>query len=207
MTKEPLRFKEAFTEGWQVVNKQFGYFFLLILALTAVQLVETGIEKLLAASGWGYADLMGYALGFVVQMVMTLAFIAACVGVVAGQQPKARDLWKPGQALEFVIASALALIITALGLLFLVVPGLVAMSRLSQIQFLILEQDLSAVEALKASYALTDGYTVPLLGFIILQVLAVTAGLLAFGVGVVIAFPVCCVASVSVYRQLTAQAV
>lgn len=74
--------------------------------------------------------------------------------------------------------------------------------RLSFTEFIVMDQGLMPVDALKASYRMTDGKFGLLVRFYILAVGVMLLGLLALVVGLVVAIPVCALAFANAYRTL-----
>lgn len=71
------------------------------------------------------------------------------------------------------------------GLLLLIVPGLVAMVRLSFTPYLIVDRELGPLDAVKASWEATSGHGWSLFGLLLVSILILLGGLLLLIVGVV----------------------
>lgn len=85
-----------------------------------------------------------------------------------------------------VLAGLIKSIIIIFGFLMLVVPGVIFACRLSFVSYLIIDEKMEALEALKASWAMTKGHGWTIFGMFWLAVLIVIAGLLCLILGVFI---------------------
>ena len=85
-----------------------------------------------------------------------------------------------------VIARLVTGIIIIIGLIMLIVPGIIFACRLAFVPYLVIDQKMEAMEALKASWAMTKGHgwTIFFMGF--LAFFIVIAGLIVFFFGVII---------------------
>lgn len=76
--------------------------------------------------------------------------------------------------------------IIAIGLIFLVVPGVILACRLAFVRYLVMDKKLEPVEAVEASWRMTRGHANSIFFMGSLAVLG--AGLICFGVGVIPAY-------------------
>lgn len=80
-----------------------------------------------------------------------------------------------------------------------------ALTRLSFANSLIMEQGTGVVEACQASWRMTRGHVIGLLGYYVLLYLVGIAGLAAYGVGLFVALPLVSLAQASAYLHATGQ--
>jgi hypothetical protein len=83
-----------------------------------------------------------------------------------------------------VLAGLIKGIIIGIGFIMFIVPGIIFACRLAFVQYLIIDEKMEALEALKASWAMTRGHGWTIFGMFWLAFLIVIAGLavLIFGV-------------------------
>lgn len=86
-----------------------------------------------------------------------------------------------------VFANLLVATIIGFGIMLLVIPGIIFACKLSFVPYLVVDKKMDAVEAVKKSWEMTGGYTmlIFLMGFF--TIFVVIFGLIAFGVGIVVA--------------------
>ena len=85
-----------------------------------------------------------------------------------------------------VIAGLVVAIVVVLGLLMLIVPGIIFACRLTFVPYLIIDEKMEAMEALKTSWAMTKGHGWTIFGMALLAILIVIAGLIVLFFGVII---------------------
>jgi hypothetical protein len=93
-------------------------------------------------------------------------------------------------------------LILLLGTLLFIVPGIVLALGLWPAFLLVLEDDLEPIEALKAAWALTDGHKAELFVLAIANMVLMIAGLLVFGIGVLVAGPITQLVWVAAYEEM-----
>ncbi len=76
--------------------------------------------------------------------------------------------------------------------------------RLMFVQYLVVDKELGPVAAVKGSFAITKGHVMSLLGFGVMSFLVAILGVLALVVGLFAAIPVISLATVYVYRKISA---
>ena len=87
--------------------------------------------------------------------------------------------------LNVVLAHILVIGIVAIGVILLIVPGIIFACRLAFVPYLVVENKLEPVEAVKKSWKMTAGFTGTIFLLGLLAVPLVIAGLLCMGVGVI----------------------
>lgn len=82
------------------------------------------------------------------------------------------------------------------------IPGIILAIKLFFFDYFIVDQDLGAVESLKASFRLTKGRLLKLLAFFLAVVLINFGGVLLLGIGLLFTMPVSFLATAYVYKKL-----
>lgn len=102
---------------------------------------------------------------------------------------------------------ALAKIITGglifLGFILLIIPGIYMASRLYLAEFFVVDQKMTAIEAISASWEVTKGHVWQIIGIWFLSVGIILLGALALGVGLLWAVPTVKLAQAMLYKKLT----
>lgn len=146
------------------------------------------------------ANLVNLALSALIVMGAIAFFLGA------HDNPEGVDysaLWHPTPYWKFFATSILTSLAVTLGLFLLIVPGLIAMVLFMFSTFLVIDRALGPFEAMKASMELTKGNRWPLFGFIVLTALIIFLGVLALGVGLLVAVPIVLLATAYAYRLLS----
>jgi len=88
--------------------------------------------------------------------------------------------------LNAVFASLLVGVIVVFGLILLIVPGIIFACKLAFTPYLVVDRKMDAIEAIKTSWRMTDGYAWNVFFIGLLAIPIGIAGLLALGVGIIV---------------------
>lgn len=193
--------------GWEAFKRRPWFFVgamaIVVVANIAASIVSGAVDAVTGGSVEEptlIGNLVSYVLGILISMGMTAFFLAA------HDNPDGVEyaaLWHPKPFWNFFAASVLASLAVGIGLVMLIVPGLIAMVLFMFTTLLVIDRGLGPIDALKESVRITQGYRWPLFGLILLLALIIFVGVLALGVGVLVAGPVAGLAYVHAYRMLT----
>ncbi len=154
----------------------------------------------------GYISIAFSALAGLVMMLfffyMAGGFVTLALKAARGQQTGFGDLFSGGRFLgRFFVASIVGGIVIGIGLALCMVPGYILMYGLSLAAFLIVDQDLSGVDALKRSWEMTKGHKVTIFLYNLLMglVFMVASGC---ALGVFIAVPMAVIGNAYVYLRI-----
>jgi uncharacterized membrane protein len=144
---------------------------------------------------------VGMAISFFVSMGETAFFLKAERDA---QTTRLEDLWHPRPFWAFAGATLLSGAIVLLGFVLLIVPGIIASVLLMFVGYLVIDQGLRPVAAIKESVRLTKGnrWRLFLLSLAIIGINIL--GLLALVVGLLVSVPVSFLATAHAYRLLSA---
>ena len=102
-----------------------------------------------------------------------------------------------------VLASLLTGIIIAFGLILLIVPGIIFACKLAFTPYLVVERKMEVIEAIKTSWSMTDGHAWKVFGIALLAIPICIAGLLLFGVGIILSIMWVSLAFASLYHAVS----
>lgn len=139
-----------------------------------------------------------------IQLFLTLGFTKIMLLLIQDEYVEVADMFNNFRPfLSYFVASFLYGIAVALGTLLLVIPGIFIAIRFQFYPYLILEEDLSSFIALQKSYNLSQNLTLELLLLGIVIIAINIAGMLFFGIGIVLTYPLTTMATAIVYKSLT----
>lgn len=195
--------EESLKFGWQKTKTHSMLLFQVLLTLFALNVVSSIVQNSLKDTAIG--TLASLAL-LVAGIILGIGFLNISLKIAKGEAavyrdivPKAKVVW------EVFLASLIAGIITVVGLIFLVIPGIYFALRFSMVRFAVLEGS-SVMDSFGTSTKLTDGSKLKLLGFIIVICLLNILGAIALLVGLLITIPTTMIAFTHVYLKLKAHA-
>ena len=206
-----LSIKECLSFAWATFKSRPWIFvqaglllFLVNIAVNLVQtMLESGSESNTGALVFVFGALsiiIGMAVSFLVSMGETAFFLRAHD---ATADVRIKDLWHPQPFWKFVGTSLLAGIIILLGFVLLIVPGIIAGIMLMFVGYLVIEEKLGPIDALKKSAALTKGNRWKLFQLALLALGLNILGFLALLVGLFVSVPVSFLMTVHAYRTLS----
>lgn len=105
--------------------------------------------------------------------------------------------------LNAVLASLLTGIIIVLGLIFFIIPGIIFACKLAFTPYLIVDRKMEVIEAIKTSWRMTDGHALEVFGIALLAIPVCIAGLLLFGVGIILSIMWINLAFASLYHSVS----
>ncbi len=179
--------RQAWTNMWSAFWILLGLTVIVVVASIAGQpgsflSEEAGWQMQLA---WG---LFGLAMSVFVIGPLTLGLVKAHLAVTRGQKPAFDDLgYGFSRYLDAVLVTLLSFLIIAAGFILLIIPGIYLAVKLMFTTQRFVDDELSPVEAIKASWADTQGRWWRTFGLALLSIPLFIAGLLALGVGVLVA--------------------
>ncbi|NGP87624.1 hypothetical protein [Fodinibius halophilus] len=138
------------------------------------------------------------------QVFLSLGFIKIMLQLAQDKYVEVVDMFNNFRTfLSYFVASFLYGIAVILGLFLLVVPGIYIYVRFQFYPYIIIEEEVSAFTALKKSFFLSQSLTLELF---LLQLVVITLnllGILLFGVGIVITYPLTTMATAIAYKSIT----
>lgn len=181
----------AYGLGWRRLKKSFLDLFLIIVIVAAVYVPLGMIESLDGRETPGGVLLKMFSFAYLVLLLMPLDTGASWVFLkgVRGEKIDVQDMFSVFENyVNVVLAGLLAGAIIGLGMVFLLVPGIIFACRLAFVRYLVMERKLEPVEAVKESWRMTRGHANQIFLTGVLAFFVFIAGLLCFGVGVIVSW-------------------
>jgi uncharacterized membrane protein len=159
------------------------------------------------SAGFGAASIAVLALGglvlFVVIGAIQSAYLGALLDIANGQPVAIGSFFKPRNVGSVVLAAVIVGVLTSIGYALCVLPGLVVAIFTIFTTILIVDRNLSPIDAIKASIDIVKANFVQvLLAWLIIGVIT-TVGAIVCGIGLIVALPVAALFLVYTYRKLS----
>lgn len=205
-----LSVKGSLKHGWNTFKSRPWIFvqvgILLFLVNIVMNLVQTVLEQGGEQSGdiaallFGLISLiLGVGVSFLISMGETAFFLRAHT---KPESVSIKDLWHPHPFWKFVGASLLAGLMILAGLILLIVPGIIVGLMVSFVGYIVIDEKLGPINAVKRSMALTKGSRWKLFQLALATIVLNVLGFLALLVGLFVTIPVSFIAMVHAYRTL-----
>jgi hypothetical protein len=194
---------EAFSVGWSVFKEQ-KFILIAVLILTTIIGVTIGfLGNILLVNNQTLVYIVVNIISWVWQTIAGIAVINILLRAYDKKSIRFSDLFsKIGRFWPYIGSYILLSFITMGGTLLFFVPGIIATVALIFAIVLVVDENMGAIESIKTSWAITNGYKWDLALLLFLVLIINIAGLLAFIIGLIITMPFTYIAIIHVYRKL-----
>ncbi len=194
--------KEAVGFGFKIAKKNILFF----LGIFVITILVSGINGSLQ-NGLEEQVILAFLVSmifWVISEIIGMGILRINLKFVDGKKPGYKDLfvlnWEA--IFNYIITVILVGLITFVGFILLIIPGIYLAIRLQYAGYLVVDKNLSPIKAIKNSWSMTKGHAwhlfvlgLALLGINILGILVIVIGLL-------ITVPLSMVATAFVFRKL-----
>ena len=197
--------RSSYGNGWRQLWKYFLELFLIGLIGFLVGL-PTGMggwfdDAVVASTIFG---IFGLAYGILINGPIEYGVAFAYLKASRGDKPEIKDVFEAfNNYWNAVLASLLVFVIIALGLVILIIPGIIFACKLVFTPYLVVDRNMEVIEAIKESWRMTGGHAWKVFFIILLAIPIGIAGLICFGVGVIISIMWLSLAFASLYHAVS----
>lgn len=195
--------KEALTHSWETFKKNWQFLIIVIVIVAAVNFIPSLFQDELKNDFPAVSVVLSVAL-WLAQLVVSIGLIVISLKFVDKKKPEIGDIYKHYPLiLNYFLGGLLYGVIVMVGLVLLVVPGVIWAIKFQFYQYLIVDKKMGPLEAISASGKITKGHkwNLFLLGLIYIGLSIL--GLIAFGIGIFIVYPVIMLTTAYVYRKIS----
>lgn len=193
-----LNLVEAFKSAWSAFTRNANVFVLVTLIFLILTILLGSADE-----SRTYAPISGVT-NTLVSFFASYIMVRLSLTVARGGKAFWKDVFviRWSELGWYVLATIVTGVISALGFIFLVIPGFFISTRLALSNFALIDEGLKPIESIKRSWALTRGHfwQMFLAGIIIVGLNIVGTALL--GIGVLVSSPVSFLFSAYIYEKL-----
>jgi hypothetical protein len=181
---------DSYSKGWQLIFTTFIELLVVTLVYAIIQIPTNGFQFKPDGFEWYLVPIVMLAIGYGIFISGPIGYSVSWVFLKAVRREKIeikdmfavfeRNYWNA------VIAGLVTTVIIVIGFFMLIVPGIIFACRLAFVPYLVIDQKMEAMEALKASWAMTRGHGWTIFFMGLLAILIVIAGLIVLIFGVLI---------------------
>jgi uncharacterized membrane protein len=202
LTLSEVSFGNLVKKSWEVLKTQWIFLLGVFIVMMIIQVVAQGIQGALMEFSPGLAILTGFALT-VFSMVISMGWVNIYIKAARGQTMELGDIFaKYPTFLTFLISSLLVSLLSFIGFIFFIVPGIIIYLKYLFVPYLVIDKEIGVTAAFKASSQMTDGIKWRMIGYIFGFSGLCLLGFLALFVGVFVAFPLIMIAYAVLYNAL-----
>jgi len=197
--------KEAIKFGWEIANRKIKFFIPLLILVYGLPALFNSFSDSLKKESF-FASFLLNVISSVISIIFGLGLIKISLKLCDGEEARFSDLVSQYKLFfRYLFASFLYGLITLLGFVLLIVPGIILLIRLGFFDYLIVDKNSTIIESLKRSWEITRGNTWNLFLLYFLFALINILGVLALIFGLFWSIPTTMVAEAFVYRKLSSQ--
>ncbi len=204
MAHNSFSVKEALLYGWKTFKKNWQFLVPVFVIVTVAGMIPSWLHD------WSDENMPSISfiftiIGWLVQMITSIGTLVIILKLVDKKKPEFTDIYSHyNLLLNYFLGSLLYGLVIIGGLILLIVPGIIWGIKYQYTTYLIVDKKMSPMDAFKKSGKLTEGvrWKLFLLGLACVGLTAI--GMLIFGIGLIVTWPVIMLAGVHVYRKLLA---
>jgi uncharacterized membrane protein len=229
--QEPYSIGNAFSYGWLKFQQNVGPILIAVLAyvlalavLSFIWFTITGLffgggseaqmERFLAGESsrfFSFGALVAFGLqslvGFIGGVIIQAAVTQAALLLTRGQPIEVKTLFSFGNLPQLLLGALIVGVLSGIGTILCYIPGLIVLFFTQFYVHFLLDKGLSALDAIKASFAFVNQHVGTLIGFYLASLVALFVGALLCGIGLLVAFPVVVIAQAYTFRRLLGEPV
>lgn len=194
--------KEAISLGFELAKKHIVFFIGILIIVVLVSMASSAIQIGLLLEKQPSLYILLNVLIFIVNAIISMGLIKISLEFIDKKKPKFSNLFYVKPLVNFILGTIIRGLITFIGFILFIVPGIIFSIRFQYVTYLIIDKNLSAVDAVKKSWNMTRGNTWNLFFFAILLFLANILGAMLILLGLFITIPLTMLATAFVYRKL-----
>ncbi|MCL5434820.1 MAG: hypothetical protein M1405_00325 [Patescibacteria group bacterium] len=194
--------KEAINFGFEIAKKNIIFFIGLFVVVVVVSALTSLIQFGATLEKQPLLYIVLYVVTFIINTIIGMGLIKISLEFVDKKKPKFKDLFHTKNLVNFILVSLIRGVITLIGFILLIIPGIIFSIRLQYATYLVIDKNLSPVDAVKKSWDMTRGNVWNLFFFVILLALVNILGALLLLVGLFVTVPLMMIATTFVYRKL-----
>ena len=143
----------------------------------------------------------------VLAAIMQAGLARGVLAITYGRHLEVATMFKFDNVVTVIIASLMVGVGTAIGYFLCIIPGLIVMFFSQFYVWFIVDKQMGAWDAIKASFSLVNQHLGTLILFFLASVVAYLVGAILCGIGLLVAIPVIYIAQGYTYRRLQGESV
>ena len=151
----------------------------------------------------GFTAIVGF-LGFV---IIQAAVVRAALALTRGETIELQTLFRFDNLPQLLIGALIVAVLSGIGSILCYIPGVIVVFFTQFYVHFLIDQNMSGVDAIKASFSFVNQNLGTVIGFYLASVVAYILGALLCGIGLLVALPVVFIAQAYTYQRLRGVAV
>ena len=188
--------------AWQRTKDRLG--FLIIVGI--ILAIFFGLSSVLIAyisTETAVGGIIAQVIYYILSAVVSIGITKIVLDIADGKEGALIDLithWNV--LLKYIGVTIVYAVVVYVGFFLLLFPGVIWMLKFFFAPWLVIDKGMGPIKAMKASSRMTMGMKWDLIGFIAVGYAVLLLGLLALGIGLIVAIPLFTIATAMVYRHM-----
>jgi uncharacterized membrane protein len=178
----------VFGHSWETLKKYFPEL-LLVLFLEVLISLPVGFTNSVFFPFWEeemYSNLFNVVYGFLVLAPVSYGCSWVFLKAVRDEAFRVTDMFFAFQQIgQVILANILVAVIVVLGMVMLVVPGIIFACKLAFVPYLVMDEKMSATDAVKKSWEMTKGYSWTIFRMGVVSFFVIILGVICLVVGII----------------------
>jgi uncharacterized membrane protein len=193
----------AYGNGWRQLRKYFLELFLIGIIGFVIG-IPSGIGGWSQGAASGFLVFLGTVYGILIVGPVGYGVSFAHLKASRGDSLEIKNMFEAFQSYwNAVLASLLVGVIVFIGFILLIVPGIVFACKLAFTPYLVVDRKMGVIEAVKGSWSMTGGHAGKVFLLVLLAIPISIAGLICFGVGIILSIMWIRTAFASLYHAVS----
>ena len=194
----------SYGHGWQQLWKYFLEL-LLIGIIGFVILIPSGMGGWSGDAGARILGIIGFVYGILIVGPVLYGVLFAHLKAARADKLETKNMFEAsGNYWNAVLANILVTAIVIIGLALLIVPGIIFACKLAFTPYLVVDRKMEVIEAIRESWRMTNGHAWKVFFIGLLAIPIGIAGLICFGVGIIVSIMWIILAFASLYHAVSA---
>jgi len=174
---------------------------------------EQDLERMLTGGsvGFGFASLLYFGftamVGFLGFVIIQAAVVRAALALTRGETIELQTLFRFDNLPQLLIGALIVAVLSGIGSMLCYFPGLIVTFFVQFYVHFLIDQNMTGVDAIKASFSFVNQNLGTLIGFFLASMVAYILGAMLCGIGLLVALPVVFIAQAYTYQRLRGVAV
>ncbi len=197
----------SYGNGWRQLWKQFLMLFLIgiiVVLISSPSSIMRSVAQETGGAGAAVLGILSLAYGILLTAPVGYGFSFVYLKAARDDPLDVKDVFEGFQNYwNAVLASLLVTVIVVIGCMLVIVPGIIFGCKLAFTPYLVVDRKMQVTEAVQESWRMTNGHAWKVFLIGLLAVPIGIAGLICFGVGIIIAIMWVSLAHASLYYAIS----
>ena len=192
---------ELIQDAWSKFKEKPGFWILItIISIVVGYFGDYGLSVDPESFEASFTSIQGFVIS-ILSLYLSASITLIYIKFMRGESVSLNDLFAVdlNKFIHYVLAVLVSGVLMVIGFILLILPGFYIMARLMFVQYLVLDRNLSFLEAIKKSFKMSEGHVLDFISFMFAMAFLVILGFLSLVFGILVAIPVTSLATAKLY--------